>query len=193
MKVILTGNTIKDDNDSKRPRIDIPNLEFKLNSILNKEGSTWPSNVERRELKEGDVILVEGTLFGIGHDKLYKLITESGPLSWNRIYEEIISKELDLLNFVDEDYEYSWGKLENLPSENLKSITPDYYLIKLIHEKFWEKHGFDENTVVMVDIVDFYTRSLYFNGWKVYYSEEDFTEREAEFFIDKSIRYLYND
>lgn len=186
--------------------IDIPNLEFKLNCILDKKRSKWPGDDKEnpdagesgpeRELHEGDIFLLDGTLFAIDHDRLVQVISETGPNAFQRIYDSIISPELDLLCFEDEDNNYSWDDdLKELP-ENLMEFTPKYELMKIWHEKFWTDRNLREHPIIRVTISDVVfnePRYIYLTDWKLYYSKTDFDESEIPFYLHHIMCYFYSE
>lgn len=189
--------------------IDIPNLEFKLNLILNREKSTWPEPKDTRteeeinsgvpapeatkELKEGDVFMLDNTLFGLGKDKLIFILSESGPLAAERIFEEKISPELDFLYFNDEYNNYSWDdELKDLP-EGLEKYTPKYEWMNIWHENFFEGKNLRENPIIRVSIEDDMlkeTRYIYMTKWDLYYSKEDFDSDEIPYYTHQIMCYF---
>ena len=193
--------------------IDIPNLEFKLNLIIDKEKSTWyikdtrteedkqngvPEPVvpmDERELKEGDTFMYEGTILAVDHDKLVQVISETGPLAFDRIFHERIEPELEFSCFEDPDNSYTWTEVDELPGEVLEEYTPPYSWMRIWHEKFvTPDRNFRPVYTIKVDVRDEmlgFTRSLYMQEWKTYYSGDLFSEEEVEWYMKKIMAYFY--
>lgn len=192
--------------------IEVPNLEFKLNCILDPNKSTWPNPVDTRsqeeidagvpgpevvkELHEGDIFLLDGTLFAIDHDKLVQVISETGPLAFQRIFDSIISPEIDFLCLEDEDNSYSWDdELLELP-ENLTEYTPPYEWMKIWHENFWEGRNLRQEPIIRVGVTDEIfeeTRYLYLTRWKLYYSTQDFDTTQIPYYLRHVMCYFYSE
>lgn len=193
--------------------IDVPNLEFKLNFILDKDRSTWPEPIDtrsieeidagvpvpepyKRELHEGDVFLLDGTLFGIDHDRLVQIISETGPLAFQRIFDSIIAPEIEFMCFEDEDNTYTWDDdLQELP-ENLEVYTPKYEWMKIWHENFWTDRNLRQDPIIRVGITDNIfgeTRYLYLTKWKLYYSTLDFDESDIKYYLYHVMCYFYSE
>ena len=193
--------------------IEIPNLEFKLNCILDIHRSTWPKPIDTRsqeeidagvpgpdsypqELHEGDIFLLDGTLFGIDHDRLVQIVSETGPLAFQRIVDSIIGPEIDFMYLEDTDNSYSWDDdLLELP-ENLTEYTPPYDWMKIWHENFWTDRNLRQEPIIRVEVTDEalgMTRTLYLTRWKLYYSQEDFEESEIPYYLRHVMCYFYSE
>ena len=88
--------------------VDIPNLTLKLNLIVDRDRSTWPTPVDKRtqeekdagvpgpspktEIEEGDVFVLDGTVFAVDHDRLVQVVSETGALAFQRIYDRFINR-----------------------------------------------------------------------------------------------------
>lgn len=208
MIVEVTGNKYKV-GCGRGYGIDVPNLEFKLNYILDKDRSTWPKPKDNRsqeeidagipgpevikELKEGDIFLLDGTLFAIDHDRLVQVVSETGPLAFQRIFDTIISPEIDFSCLEDDYNTYSWDDdLRELP-DGLTEYTPPYEWMKIWHENFWADRNLRENPVIRVGVTDLETRYVYMTKWKLYYSQEDFDESEIPYYLHNIMCYFYSE
>lgn len=193
--------------------INIPNLEFKLNCILDPDRSTWPEPVDNRsqeeidagvpgpseidkELHEGDIFILDGTVFAIDHDRLVQVVSETGPLAFQRIFDSIISPEIDFMCLEDEDNTYSWDDdLLELP-EDLIEFTPKYEWMRIWHENFWEGRNLRQEPIIRVGITDKIlkeTRYFYLTKWKLYYSSSEFDENEVQYYLRHIMCYFYSE
>lgn len=187
--------------------INIPNLEFKLNLIIDKKRSTWPDSRTKeeidagvpgpvKEIKEGDTFLFEGTILAVDHDRLVQVISETGPLAFQRIYDSYIKPEIEFSEFEDDDNNYSWDDdLKELP-QNLEEYTPSYNWMKIWHDNFCKDRNLRKDYIIRVKITDILlglSRFVYMREWKIYYSKEDFDNTEIEYYLKKIMSYFYSE
>ena len=139
---------------------------------------------------------MDGTLFGIDHDRLVQIISETGPLAFQSIFDSIITPEIDFMYLEDEDNTYSWDDdLTELP-ENLIKYTPKYEWMKIWHENFWTDRNLRQFPIIRVGITDKVfeeTRYLYLTKWMAYYSGEDFEESEISYYFRHVMCYFYSE
>ena len=193
--------------------IDIPNLTLKLNLIIDKDRSTWPTPPDTRtdeekengvklpeptkELQEGDVFILDGTVFAVDHDKLVQVISETGAYAINRIYEEIIKPEIEFSYFEDEDNEYSWEELEKLPDDEvLSEYVPPYNWMKIWRENFVKDRNLRPDYTIKVTIKDRllgFSREIYMKKSKVCYSDSHFSQDELKYYLYKTLCWFYSE
>lgn len=193
--------------------IDIPNLTLKLNLIIDKDRSTWPTPPDTRtdeekengvklpeptkELQEGDVFILDGTVFAIDHDRLVQVISETGAYAINRIYEEIIKPEIEFSYFEDEDNEYSWEELEKLPDDEvLSEYVPPYNWMKIWRENFVKDRNLRPDYTIKVTIKDRllgFSREIYMKKSKVCYSDSHFSQDELKYYLYKTLCWFYSE
>lgn len=193
--------------------IDIPNLTLKLNLIIDKDRSTWPTPPDTRtdeekengvklpeptkELQEGDVFILDGTVFAVDHDKLVQVISETGAYAINRIYEEIIKPEIEFSYFEDEDNEYSWEELEKLPDDEvLSEYVPPYNWMKIWRENFVKDRNLRPDYTIKVTIKDRllgFSREIYMKKSKVCYSDSLFSQDELKYYLYKTLCWFYSE
>lgn len=195
--------------------IEVPSLEFKLNYILDADRSTWPTPVDTRtqeekdagvpgpepyprELKEGDIFLLDGTLFAIDHDRLVQVVSETGPLAFQRIFDSIISTEIEFSYYENLGGDYSWDDdLLRLPEdENLKDYVPKYEWMKIWHENFWTDRNLRQEPIIRVTVTDSLLglkRPLYFTRWLVRYDPNLFDVSELEFQVKQIMCWFYSE
>lgn len=194
--------------------IEVPNLVLKLNLIVDKKRSTWPINdtrtqeekesgvpapaPEKTELEEGDVFVYEGTVFAIDHDRLVQIVSETGPLALNRIWENQIKPEIEFSYFEDNDNEYSWEELKTLPEEEsvYQRFVPPYEQYKIWKENFVKDRNLRPIYTIEVKIKDSmigFTRSVYLRPSGVFYKEQDFSEEELKFYFKKIMCWFYSE
>ena len=193
--------------------INIPNLVLKLNMIIDKDRSTWPEPEDTRseeeknsgvpaptpkqEIEEGDVFILNGTVFAVDHDRLVQIISETGNFAFKRIYEEIIKPEIEFCYFDDDDNEYAWKELDELPDpQELSEYTPPYDWMKIWKENFVTDRNLRPDYTIEVDITDVmikYTRSFYMKTNRIYYKDSEFSEDELKFYLHKALCWFYSE
>ena len=192
--------------------IEVPNLVFKLNLIIDKLRSTWPEPEDTRtqeekdsgvpvpqpknEIQEGDTFILDGTIFAVDHDKLVQIISETGGLAFERIWKEVIEPELDFSYFDDPDNEYSWEELEELRDENLTEYIPPYEWMKVWRENFVLGRNLRPDYTIQVTILDSllgFSRKIWMKSSKVYYSEDQFSEDELKYYLHKTLCWFYSE
>lgn len=193
--------------------IDIPNLALKLNLIIDKYRSTWPTPPDPRtdeekeagikfpeptkEIQEGDVFVLDGTVFAVDHDRLVQVVSETGVYAFKRIYEEIIKPEIEFSYFDDDDNEYSWEELEKLPDDKvLSEYTPPYEWMKIWRENFVKDRNLRPDYTIQVTIKDImlgFTREIYMKSSKVYYLDSQFSEDELKYYLRKTLCWFYSE
>lgn len=208
--MIITKTTSKYQVGCKRGMgIEIPNLVDKLNLIIDKERSQWPTQKDlddkvqenldlglEHELKEGDVFVVDGTVLAVDHDKLVQVVSETGPLAYKRIYEEIIEPEIEFSYHDDEDNSYSWEELEDCP-KNLKEYFPKYSWLMVWKNNFEKGRNLRPIHTIKTTITDDLfgiTREVYItHDLKVFYDENQFSEEEMDFYFKNVMSYFYSE
>lgn len=193
--------------------VNIPNLVLKLNLIIDKDRSTWPTPPDTRtdeekeagvelpepirEIEEGDVFVLDGTVFGVDHDRLVQVVSETGVLAFDRIYKEIIGPEIEFSYFEDEDNEYSWEELEKLPDDKiLTEYVPPYEWMKIWRENFVKDRNLRPDYTIQVTIKDFllgFTREIYLKSTKAYYEDSQFSEDELKWYLQKIMCWFYSE
>lgn len=190
--------------------IDIPNLALKLNLIIDKDRSTWPTLTEdeekeagiklpepTKEIQEGDVFVLDGTVFAVDHDRLVQVVSETGVYAFKRIYEEIIKPEIEFSYFDDDDNEYSWEELEKLPDDKvLSEYIPPYEWMKIWRENFVKDRNLRPDYTIKVEIKDLmlgFTREFYMKSSKVYYLGDQFSEDELKYYLRKTLCWFYSE
>ena len=193
--------------------VDIPNLALKLNMIIDKDRSTWPEPEDtrteeeknsgvpapapKREIEEGDVFILNGTIFAVDHDRLVQIISETGNFAFKRIYEEIIKPEIEFCYFDDDDNEYAWKELDELPDPHeFTEYTPPYSWMKIWKENFVTDRNLRPDYTIKVDITDVminYTRSFYMKPHRIYYKDSEFSEDELKFYLHKTLCWFYSE
>ena len=191
--------------------VDIPNLTLKLNLIIDRDRSTWPTPVDKRtqeekdagvpgpspktEIEEGDVFVLDGTVFAVDHDRLVQVVSETGALAFQRIYEEIIKPEIEFSYFEDDDNDYSWDELKELPEDTeFSEYTPPYEWMKIWRENFVQDRNLRPDYTIKVEIKDLmlgFTREFYMKSSKVYYLGDQFSEEELIYYLHKTLYWFY--
>lgn len=193
--------------------IEVPDLEFKLNAILDTTRSTWPDPKDNRtqeeidsgipappplprELHEGDVFLFDGTVFAIDHDRLVQVVSETGPLAFQRVFDNLISPEIEFSYFEDDENDYSWDdELLELP-EGLEEYIPKYEWMVIWHQNFWEGRNLRKEPVIRVGVTNNLfgiTRYIYLTEWKLWYSKDDFDDIEIPYFLRQIMCWFYSE
>lgn len=209
--MIITKTTSKYRVGSNRGYgIDVPNLAFKLNLIVDKERSTWPAPEDTRteeerdsgvplpepvkEIEEGDVFELGGTVFAVDKDRLVQVVSETGPLAFQRIYNEIIEPELELSYFEDSDHTYSWEEVDSLP-QDLQQFSPEYKYMKVWEDNFVTDRNLRPRYTIKVTMTDNLlglSQILYITkDYKISYSEDDFTEEAIEYYYKRVLSWFY--
>lgn len=188
--------------------IEIPDLEFKLNLIIDKNRSEFPdarTDEEKeagvlvdKEIHEGDTFLIDGTIFAVDHNRLVQVISETGPLAFQRIFDEVISPELEFLGFEDPDNEYAWEEIDKLPEDKpLEEYYPLYSWLRIWKERFvTEARNLRPVYTIKVTITDSvfgFSRDIYLQSQTIKYSPDEFDEDEIAWYVEKVFGWFYNE
>lgn len=176
--------------------VEIPNLSFKLNLIVDKERSGWKEGDETKELEPGDTFEVDGTVLAVDGDRLVQVVSETGPCAVDRIVREKIGPELELLDFKDEENEYSWQELTSLPDGLEKLENPPQALLSIWTEKFVtpdRKLNPDYTIEVsMTDVMLGLQTHVWFKPGEIYYNLEEISGEELrEWYLKKIVAWFY--
>ena len=147
--------------------VDIPNLTLKLNLIVDRDRSTWPTPVDKRTQEEKDA--------GV-----------PGPST---------KTEIEFSYFEDDDNDYSWDELKELPEDTeFSEYTPPYEWMKIWRENFVQDRNLRPDYTIKVEIKDLmlgFTREFYMKSAKVYYLGDQFSEEELKYYLHKTLCWFY--
>lgn len=177
-------------------KVEKENLLWNLNTIIEWELSEFPKKekeggeVELRdflgtppELKPGDMFLFRGQVLAIdSKDTLVLFISETGIKALDRILEEYVYPETDLIlrdHLIDEmevsqvQVEEVEGKI-GVEGERMRKISLDYGYYQVWKDKY-VMGRYPDDFMLKVDILQsdkiFFPVTIYFGKWYVFYEE----------------------
>lgn len=179
-------------------KLEKPGLLPRLNMIIEWDLSKIPEG-ENSELVPGDCFMLgQGQIIGVNDDNtLILVLSESGPLALDRIYEEQIKCEFELLfSDLDPGTEIKWESVSEVPDTHRTSFTPDYSLYKIWKERFIKGRGFLENFIIELEYIsDMFLdvpQKVYMGPWKIWYNSNDIPEDMIKIVSDEILAWFYS-
>ena len=170
--------------------IEYPNLLGKLNQIIHWHLSTFPSKLKEKpedpdvedkeflgkepELKPGNMFVYDGQVIACDtNDRLILVISETGALALQRIYDNIITLEFDLkFNYENPHVTFEKSDISNIP-DNYEEYTVPYYLMMLFKNNFLLGRDFPRKDLCLKTVLDsdnyVLPVTIYVLDWKVKY------------------------
>lgn len=170
--------------------IEYPNLLGKLNQIIHWHLSTFPFKLKEKpedpdvedkeflgkepELKPGNMFVYDGQVIACDtNDRLILVISETGALALQRIYDNIITLEFDLkFNYENPHVTFEKSDIANIP-DNYEEYTVPYYLMMLFKNNFLLGRDFPRKDLCLKTVLDsdnyVLPVTIYVLDWKVKY------------------------
>lgn len=171
--------------------IEKPGLIVKLNQIINWEASKFPykpkeseddPDIEDREFLGPDPKLEPGNMFIYkdgqvlacdSPDRLILVMSESGPLALQRIYDEEISLEFELkFDYWSGNVQFEKAELSDIPA-NFESYTIPYNLMMIFKDNFLLGRDYPRKDLCLKCTLDsdnyIMPVTLYMQDWKISY------------------------
>lgn len=147
---------------------------------------------EEPELKPGDCFLYKGQVIAVNSkDSLVLIVSETGNLALERIYEENIKPELSLLFSADDTVEVDWSMLEdkdNIPDMQGELRIPQTY--RIWRERFLAGRGEDVKIYCTVTSDDFVVPYHFIlTDYCIKYYKSEFSDDKEE---QSELRYIVN-
>ena len=194
--------------------IEYPGLVVKLNQIINWNLSTFPfktkenpddPDVEDREFLGSDPKLVPGSMFIYregqviacdSDDRLVLVMSETGPLALQRIYDEEISLEFDLkFNYWGGDVKFEKAERKDIP-DTYKSYTVPYYLMMIFKNYFLLGRDYPRKNLCLRCTLDsdnyIMPVTLYMQDWTISYNPSEVFDEQIEDTAKELIAWFYN-
>lgn len=155
------------------------------------------------ELKPGNCFMFEdGQVIAVdSEDRLVLIVSETGPKALDRIWDELIQPEMDMLFYSGDVYDVNWRIVtpQDIPEEEYTEVyTPKYKYYKIWKSHFLPGRVPDgEELTLECEIVDdenlLFPVKVYFRNWNVVYNPEDFDgTKMAEREIDDTLSWFYD-
>lgn len=189
---VLDENALPKDENGKPT---IPEDKEELKKYI-KEDRTFLG--DEPELKPGDTFLFRGQVIAVNSEtELVLVVSETGRNSLERVYEEEIKPEVDMIfnDFEIESVEYEESKMDEIP-DNFERTTPEYKYYKIWKDHFIAGRYSDDSELCIkckVDTGDLvYPATIYMLKWAVMYDPEEFmNEEHAKNIIVQAISWFY--
>lgn len=188
----------------------MPGILSKINSIIEWDKCEWPKKKDddgntidetdflgaEPELKPGNTFVLNGQVIAIDSpDRLILILSETGVLSLDRIYEEVFKLEFDLFfNYGDTDSVIVEEiKRDKIPEDTVIYRAP-YPLMKIFKEKYL--YGRHEGAEVLKTTMEsgnyIFPVTIYIDGWKMFYNPEELDEEVIPVAAKEVIAWFYN-
>ena len=179
-------------------KLEIPGLLPRLNMIIEWDLCKIPEG-SPQELVPGDCFLLnKGQVIAVNDENtLILYLSESGPLALDRIYEEQIKCEFDLLfSDLDPGTEITWKSVSEVPDTHRTSYTPDYSLYKIWRDRFVTGRGFLENFIIELeyssDMFLYMPQKIYMGPWKIWYNPSEIQEDMIKTVSEEILSWFYS-
>lgn len=196
MIITILRNKYRIGSNKGMTYIDIPDLLFKVNTIIDWDLCTFPpkpDNMEEQdreflgkdpELKVGDMFIIgSGQVCAFENEnRLILCISESGYGALQRIYDEQISVEFDYkMNYIGTKVEFNNIQPDQIPKDNVDIYNVPYSTMIMFKERFLM--GRPEYTpfleVTMETDNFFMPIHLYISDWKILFDQSSCLPEEA--------------
>lgn len=153
------------------------------------------------ELKPGNCFLFKGQVIAVDSvDSLVLVVSETGYGALDRLWEENIKTEIDLM-FNNYDTDVIWKAVEGEDQEKIDKeynqiYKVPYNLYKIWKDRFVEGRGFLK-TGLMIEVKMesenyIFPINLVFEDWTVRYKEIELEEDEVGYAVKECISWFYN-
>lgn len=155
-----------------------PKLLNMLNFIIEWDYIDLPEGADIG-LKVGDVFQIQNCLLGVqSESELVLMFTDSGPKALDRLWEDSIQPEIDLLSespYDSENVKVTWSQMTSdlIPAGFKKQVLP-FGLYRVFKEKMLQGRHFPENWAILIKYTNpdfFIDIPLWFKNDGVYYSD----------------------
>lgn len=150
------------------------------------------------ELKPGNVFLFKGQVIAVDSPtRLVLIVSETGYGALDRIYEENIKTEIDLLfnDYIIDDVTYNVLEDGKIPPEYDEVYPVPYNLYKIWKERFLEGRGFLEKGLalqVTMDAEDFvFPLDFVMTDWNVRYKSTQLEPDEVGIAVKELLSWFY--
>lgn len=193
--------------------IEYPSLLGKLNAIIEWDYCKFPPKAggkedspeaedreflgEDPELKPGNCFLYRGQVIAVdSNEKLVLVVSETGHGALQRIWDEDIKPELEMMFYTAEVSDVKWEATNTIPSEFSETWRVPYYIYKIWKEHFVKGRGFLETGLCIKTVMEsenfIYPIELYLMDWSVRYNPSILDEEEVEVAVNDLLSWFYN-
>lgn len=133
------------------------------------------------ELKPGNCILLGGQVIAFdSSDRMVLVVSETGGLSLNRIYEEIVNPEWELVNIIDNRIDFDYEDAPDDISEFDGSVPIPYVYYKVWKELYL--NGEEKNLLIKLN--DLFGIEIVLGKWDCKYKTSDWDEGDEDMIKD---------
>jgi hypothetical protein len=182
-------------------KLEIPGILGNLNTIIEWENSTLPEGDTAQELVPGDCFLENANSQVIavdGPDVLVLVLSETGPGALQRIWDEKIKVEFDMLfGTLEPETEISWRAIHELPKDQgtLETYTPPFPVYKLWKDRFVAGRGFVPEFVIETeykgDLFFFDPVTVWMTPWTIKYNPSTVPSEMIETVASEILQWFY--
>lgn len=151
------------------------------------------------ELKPGNCFLLGGQVIAVdSEDRLVLIVSETGPGALNRVYEDLIEPEIDMIFNTYQVDVLGWekSKKSQIP-ENYEPVSIPYNVYKIWKDKFLVKEGIadSDDLCIKVEVESsdlFMPVVIYFLKWNVFVSLDDYMDKDhVKDIVKQAVSWFY--
>ena len=193
-----TSDTIKELSGAIKELLDqsgITDLSV-LDDKFTKENRTVLG--EEPELKPGDCFLFKGQVIAVNdNDSLVLIVSETGALALERVWEEHIEPELKLMfnTYETGEVTHEVSSIDSIPENFEGNYSVPYYLYKIWKDRFVKGRGYLEKNLCIKTTIEseitFLPVTIYLLDWSVRYNLEEIEEDQIELVTHELLSWFY--
>lgn len=213
MRITVLKNKYRVGSNKGIMALDEPDVLFKLNQIVCWDSSLFPlkpkesendPDIEDREflgtnpeLVPGSMFMVEGQVLAVENkDRLILVLSETGPLALQNLYEHEIIPEYELkFGYCGGEAEYEEKTLSDIPEKYETYIVP-YDIQKIFRDNFLEGRDLSKHDLclkVKYESDNFLLPlNLYIQDWKISYNPLEVDPEQTLDMAKEVISWFYN-
>lgn len=153
---------------------------------------------EEPELRPGDCFLFKGQVIAVNdNDSLVLIVSETGALALERIWEEHIEPELKLMfnTYETGEVTHEVSSVDKIPEKFEGNYSVPYYLYKIWKDKFVHGRGYLEKGLCIKATIEsditFLPVTLYLLDWSVRYNPDEVEEDQIELVTHELLSWFY--
>lgn len=178
-----------------------PGLLTQLNAVMEWEYCRGLEKLKKKEkdgeeeLTPGDVFLYRGQVIAVDSpDTLILVVSETGVLALERLWDEHISVEIGLMfNSNPIDMILTYEVVDSIPA-GLEEYSPEYKLYNIFKERFIKGRGFNPDFCIKAEISSgdyLFPVTVYLRPWVILYDPEDFEVEQLPQVAQSIVSWFY--
>lgn len=214
MRITVLPNKYRIGSNRGIMALDEPGVLGKINSVVCWDSSLFPlkpkenetdPNVEDREFLGPDPELVPGSMFIVkggqvlaveNKDRIILVMSETGPLALQNLYENEITLEFQLkFEYCEGQATYEKKDLQDIPAD-YETYTVPYNLMKIFRDNFLEGQDLPKKGLCLEVKYEsdnfFLPLTLYIQDWKISYNPVEVDPEQAPDMAKEVIAWFYN-